>query len=286
MRKILILCILFTQCFCLSVPESSSYDKRITYAVFNPNDVFQITAANGYVSVIEFAKNERIVNISTGFSDGWEITDRENLLFIKPKAYKTSGASSEVIVDPDPTSWKTNLIVTTNLNFYTFELVLNPKKKVYKMSFTYPELDKESISQAEAKLKKEIDDKKISESLNRNSIPRNWDFYMKINKDSEDIAPNFAYDDGVFTYLGFDNTKTFPSVFSYENGQESILNTHIKYENNYTVLVIHKIAKQILLRSGDKLVGIFNRGYGKNPLNRTVQTSNDDEVIRELKNGK
>lgn len=286
MRKILILCILFTQCFCLSVPESSSYDKRITYAVFNPNDVFQITAANGYVSVIEFAKNERIVNISTGFSDGWEITDRENLLFIKPKAYKTSGASSEVILDPDPTSWKTNLIVTTNLNFYTFELVLNPKKKVYKMSFTYPELDKESISQAEAKLKKEIDDKKISESLNRNSIPRNWDFYMKINKDSEDIAPNFAYDDGVFTYLGFDNTKTFPSVFSYENGQESILNTHIKYENNYTVLVIHKIAKQILLRSGDKLVGIFNRGYGKNPLNRTVQTSNDDEVIRELKNGK
>ncbi|EAL5953234.1 P-type conjugative transfer protein VirB9, partial [Campylobacter coli] len=122
---------------------------------------------------------------------------------------------------------------------------------------------------------------KIRTDLNKNTIPRNWDFYMKVNKGSEDIAPNFAYDDGVFTYLGFDNTKTFPAVFMYDNGKESILNTHIKKDGNYDVLVVQKIAKQILLRSGDKVVGIFNRGYAKNPLNKTRETSNEN-IQREI----
>ena len=99
---------------------------------------------------------------------------------------------------------------------------------------------------------------------------------MKINKGSEDIAPNFAYDDGVFTYLGFDTTKTFPAVFMYENGKESIINTHIKKSRNYDVLVVQKITNQILLWRGDKLVGIFNKGYGKNPLRKTRETSNEN----------
>ena len=97
MKRYVLLCImLFSEAFGLNIPKASSFDKKIVFAVFNPHDVLQITAANGYVSVIEFAKNERIVNISTGFSDGWEITDRDNLLFIKPKAYATKLIQSKI----------------------------------------------------------------------------------------------------------------------------------------------------------------------------------------------
>ena len=67
----------------------------------------------------------------------------------------------------------------------------------------------------------------------------------------------------------------------YENGKESILNTHIKKDGNYEVLVIQKTTKQILLRSGDKVVGIFNRGYAKNPLRKTRETSNEN-IQREI----
>ncbi|EAH4500357.1 P-type conjugative transfer protein VirB9, partial [Campylobacter jejuni] len=49
----------------------------------------------------------------------------------------------------------------------------------------------------------------------------------------------------------------------------------------YEVLVIQKITKQILLRSGDKVVGIFNRGYAKNPLDKTRETSNEN-IQREI----
>ena len=85
----------------------------------------------------------------------------------------------------------------------------------------------------------------VDAALNRVSVPRNWDFYMSVMSNSDSITPNYAYDDGVFTYLGFDNTKTFPSVFGYDDKQEHILNTHIKKDGNYDVLVIQKIMPQI-----------------------------------------
>ena len=105
---------------------------------------------------------------------------------------------------------------------------------------------------------------------------------MHVNKGSETIAPDFAYDDGVFTYLGFNSTKTIPSVFLYdETNKESILNTHLKKDGKFDVLVIHQTAKQILLRSGNKLVGIMNSGYAKNPLEQTRETTGKS-VSREI----
>lgn len=294
MKKIIILSLLaFSFCWSLNIPQVSKFDSRIAYAVYNANDVFQINAKNGYVSVLEFGIDERIINTATGFAEGWDLIEKDNLLFIKPKAYRTqlvqqdgnnsgeSHSSQEFIVDPNPRDWKTNLIVTTNLNSYVFDLVLatSNKKTTYKLSFSYPQNDLEQTREfLEAQ-----EQESIKRDLNKSTIPRNWDFYMKINKGSEDIAPNFAYDDGVFTYLGFDNTKTFPAVFMYENGKESILNTHIKKSGNYDVLVVQKITKQILLRSGDKVVGIFNKGYGKNPLRKTRETSNENikRVVKE-----
>ncbi|HEG6130830.1 P-type conjugative transfer protein VirB9 [Campylobacter jejuni] len=293
MKKIILISLfLNTFIWALSIPKTSIFDKRIAYAVYNANDVFQVNAKNGYVSVLEFGLDERIINTATGFAQGWDLIEKDNLLFIKPKAYKTqlvqqdsnnigeNQTSQEFVVDPNPSDWKTNLIVITNLNTYVFDLKLVTKNSntTYKLSFSYP--------QKELKTAKEFleaqEQESIRTDLNKNTIPRNWDFYMKVNKGSEDISPNFAYDDGVFTYLGFDNTKTFPAVFMYENGKESILNTHIKKDGNYDVLVIQKIAKQILLRSGDKVVGIFNRGYAKNPLRKTRETSNEN-IQREIK---
>lgn len=293
MKKIILMSLfLNTFIWALSIPKTSIFDKRIAYAVYNANDVFQVNAKNGYVSVLEFGLDERIINTATGFAQGWDLIEKDNLLFIKPKAYKTqlvqqdgnnigeNQTSQEFVVDPNPSDWKTNLIVITNLNTYVFDLKLVTKNSntTYKLSFSYP--------QKELKTAKEFleaqEQENIRTDLNKNTIPRNWDFYMKVNKGSEDISPNFAYDDGVFTYLGFDNTKTFPAVFMYENGKESILNTHIKKDGNYDVLVIQKIAKQILLRSGDKVVGIFNRGYAKNPLRKTRETSNEN-IQREIK---
>lgn len=289
-----------TQLFALNTPKGSKFDTRITYASYNAQDVYLIKAKNGYVSMLQFAKDERIVNIATGFSEGWELIDRENFLFIKPKAYVAQPAEQQKMVDdegnqvefdqslviqPNEKDWKTNLIVTTNERIYVFDLVLEQEKINYKIEFAYPE-DKIIAKKAQEAIKENVKLKdEIKKDLEKTAIPRNWEFYMHVNEGSETISPNFAYDDGVFTYIGFDNTKTIPSVFMYEEidgkPQESILNTHIKKDGLFDVLVVHKTAKQILLRSGNKLVGIKNEGYAKNPLD-TTRTTISNKVEREI----
>lgn len=287
--------------YALSTPKTSKFDKRITYTTYNADDVVLIKCKEGYVSIIEFEKDERILNIATGFSDGWEVMDKDNYLFIKPKSYVMKAEEQNMsdengekvefygssVIQPNPTDWKTNLIITTNKDkIYTFDLELGEANKInYKLAFNYI-TPKEQLDKAQAQ--KEIAEKQAKEKaeyqkeIERNTIPRNWNFVMHVNKDSQTIAPDFAYDDGVFTYLGFSSTKTIPSVFLYDEvNKESILNNHIKKDGKYDVIVIHKTAENILLRSGNKLVGIVNKGYGQNPLDRTYST-NKDNIQREI----
>ena len=74
-------------------------------------------------------------------------------------------------------------------------------------------------------------------------------------------------------------------LFLYENEKESILNNHIKKEGNYDVLVIQKTAKQIVLRSGKRIVGILNKSFGVNPLEEP-KTTNSPLIKREVINAK
>lgn len=52
MKKIILINLLLCSfIWALNIPKTSTFDKRIAYAIYNANDVFQINAKNGYVSV-------------------------------------------------------------------------------------------------------------------------------------------------------------------------------------------------------------------------------------------
>jgi len=290
-KLILIYCLSVISLFALQTPKPALFDKTMVYANFNKDDVFQLYAKDGYTTLIQFAKDEIILDMATGFSAGWDIQDRRNYIFIKPKAYESSFsidddgevAQKKTIIQPNKETWKTNLIVLTNKKEYVFNLNLKEEKETshFKLTFNYP---KDEMLKEEKRLQKEKqknEEAEIIAELNRNAIPKNWDYKMYVNKQSENIAPSFAYDDGQFTYLGFDSTKDMPSAFLYENDKESILNTHIKKDGNYDVLVIQKTAKQIVLRSGERVVGILNSSFGVNTL-QEVKTTNSPNLQREV----
>ena len=245
----------------IEIPKPTIFDKRVVYTDFNKDDVFQIYGKNGYTTVVQFSPDEVILDMASGFSQGWDFQDRRNYIFIKPKSYESTFAVDEFgetvnkksIIEPTPDEWKTNLIVLTNKREYIFNLDLNVEQNsFFKFTFSYPADEKAKEDMQLALMKKEVEKQEVQTELNRTAIPRNWDYYMNINPESENISPSFAYDDGQFTYLGFDSTKDIPSVFLYENEKESILNNHIKKEGNYDVLVIQKTAKQIVDKKLDK----------------------------------
>ncbi|MDR1975837.1 MAG: P-type conjugative transfer protein VirB9 [Campylobacteraceae bacterium] len=290
MRKLMFLAALAVFCvqngFAASVPKSSKSDSRITSQEYNAEDVTRLSAKDGFITTIALKSDERVIDMFTGFIDGWDIQDRANFVFIKPKAFVRSAGD---IVFPKYPEWNTNLIITTNQRVYVFDLILVEKQQpIYKVNFNYPVDKIQEVKNQENRLIQQEITRRYNEEVNyikdklsNLNNPRNWNFYMKVNKESDNIAPVFAYDDGIFTYLGYDNTKSIPSVFLVEKGKESILNTHMKEQGEYQILVVHKVSPEIILRAGDKVVGIFNKGYGINPAPAGTTISKD--VKREIK---
>lgn len=289
-------------------PKSSKFDNRITFITYNADDVVNIKAKNGYVTTLKFAKDERIINIAIGFPAGWEVVDRENFLFIKPKAYVVNQEEQSMtdengekvefqgssVIQPNSKDWNTNLTITSNKRIYFFDLILvegESKNINYGINFSYPEEKikaKKLLFKEREERNKELkileNKKNIQTKLNETNIPKNWEFYMHINKGSKSIAPDFTYDDGIFTYIGFSKIKTIPSVFILDDlNNESITNHHLKNYGDFNVLVVHSLSKRFLLRSGSKLVGILNGGYGKNPQINNNSTINQS-VIRKVIN--
>lgn len=276
----------------VDIPRTSRFDDRMQYINYNGSDVTEIRAKDGFVTAISFADDETIEDIAIGFSGGWEVKDNRNNVYIRPKALQQG---ENGFFEPKAGEWDTNLLIVTNKRNYAFDLKLvndNKDRSAYFMKFAYPteeQLKRNAEVKAKAEKNREIAKQKaeqaeteaVNQSLNKFTVPRNWDYTMRVGKDSREIAPKFAYDDGVRTYIGFDTTNSIPSVFYYQGEQEMMSNTSVKKQGNYTVIVVHKTASRFILRSGEQVVGVINYGFGKNPTSQVSTTTN--QVIREVK---
>src|SRR5207342_1503672 len=72
---------------------------------YEPDRIYQVRAGLGITTQIELSPSEQILDYSSGFSSGWEMTRRDNVFYLKPKN-----------VDVD-----TNMMVRTATHSYIFE---------------------------------------------------------------------------------------------------------------------------------------------------------------------
>lgn len=279
MKHFLFLLLILTGvCNAVQKPIHSKFDKRMQYLSYNGFNVTQINAKVGYVTAINFSQDEVIVDMVIGFNLGWETIDNNNRIFLKPRSYKYD----DIIIEPNSEEWETNLIVTTNKRIYAFDLKLvNTEDNSYLVNFTYPtdESTKKKVLLSEQKTLEQ--EKLTNDSLEQFTRPKNWDYTMLIGNNSEAITPDFTYDDGVRTFIGFTPEKTIPAVFYYQGKQEMMSNTSVKNTEKYTIIVVHKTARRFILRSGEEVVGIMNKGFGKSVQNN--QLTSNENVTRNIK---
>lgn len=212
-----------------------------------------VKAVAGIGLRLVFAPNETILDVASGFTQGWEFSERRNIFYIKAKSIK--GEHDQQTMDPKPGTWDTNLMVTTNKRLYDLDLHLLPgsnnRGKVvttqplsYRIEFQYPQDLKEKQQK--------------QPTLDVKPEPRNWEYSMQIGDHSEHIAPTMAFDDGRFTYLKFPNNRDFPSVFLVAPDKTEVLvNSHIDPSMPDT-LVVQRVAQEMVLRLGQAVVGIYN----------------------------
>ncbi|MBD8873453.1 TrbG/VirB9 family P-type conjugative transfer protein [Rhodanobacter sp. DHB23] len=233
-------------CFGLPAPASAQVVQQYEY---QPDRIYPVRTGLGITTQIELSPQEKILDYSTGFSSGWDLTRRDNVFYLKPKN-----------VDVD-----TNMMIRTATHSYIFELkvvatdwkTLDQARRngvEYKITFNYP---------ADTSFAKEIQKDTKASALNTNLVPgRSYNFdydYATRSKAAPWLVPVNVYDDGHFTYIKMSDLKQFPTgdfpaVFmrEQEKGEDSLVNTTV--EGN--TIVVHGTYPYLVIRHGDDVVGL------------------------------
>lgn len=234
-------------------------DKRIRTARYTPNEVYDFIGHYGFQSLIEFSKEEEILNVSVGDSIAWQVVPVGNKLFIKP-------------VEQDA---MTNMTVVTNRGLYHFELHaeetenIRDKDMIFVLRFVYPEDQGAGVSNyVNAADIPDLTDPEVLRGLNFN--------YSVAGPEIQ--APIRVFDDGNFTYFQFrDQNSEIPAFFYVDpDGSEGILNfrTHGDY------IVVERVAPVFTLRNGSFVLCVFNEAMPMPP--RIAPVQDGDWLSRNL----
>ena len=230
-----------------STPASAQVVETYTY---QPDAVYQVRTGLGITTQIELSAHEDILDYSSGFSGGWEISRRDNVFYVKPRN-----------VDVD-----TNLLVRTAAHAYIFELKvvatdwrsLDQARAAgvqYKIRFGYPTdtrfaLDAAIAPETPAELSTAVDP------------GRHYHFrydYTQHRRTPHWLVPSTVYDDRRFTYIRMGDRGRFPSgnfpaVFARdsEDGDEFVVNSTVEDD----VIVVHGTYPFLVVRHGAHVVGL------------------------------
>lgn len=233
----------------LSAPAAAQAVHQYEY---EKDRIYPVRTGLGLTTQIELSPNEKILDYSTGFSNGWELTRRENVFYLKPKN-----------IDVD-----TNMMVRTETHSYIFELKvvatdwrqLEQARRAgvqYKITFGYPsDTEFSAVQQA---VEEELQPLVSAELAKDRHYNFDYAYSTRRAKKMGWLIPVNAYDDGRFTYLKLPaspqyKTGIFPAVFGRETetGEDFVVNTTV--EGN--ALIVHGTYPYLVIRHGDSVVGL------------------------------
>ena len=230
-----------------SAPAASA--QAVQEYEYQPERIYTVRAGLGITTQIELSPEERILDFSTGFTSGWDLSRRDNVFYLKPKN-----------IDVD-----TNMMVRTATHSYIFELkvvatdwrTLEQARNAgvqYRIKFSYPgdtSFSKEGRAAAESPA--------LSTALLRDrSYNFNYD-YASQNTGAPWLVPVNVYDDGRFTYIRLNDLKQFPTgnfpavyMRQKEHDEDSVVNSTVEG----SAIVVHGTYPYLVIRQGDNVVGL------------------------------
>lgn len=228
--------------------------KVIEEYVYAPDTIYQVRTGLGITTQIELSPHEEILDYSSGFGGGWEISRRENVFYLKPKN-----------VDVD-----TNLLIRTAAHSYIFELkvvatnwrALEDAKSSgvhYKVRLVYP-------ADTQFAAEKKASEEEPEAPLDTSVVPgRDYYFdyeYTYHKRQPTWLVPATVYDDRRFTYIRMgDRTRfpsgNFPAVFARDgkSGDEFIVNSTVEGDT----IVVHGTYAYLVVRHGDNAIALRRR---------------------------
>jgi type IV secretion system protein VirB9 len=192
-------------------PVSGDGDPRLQTIPYDPNQIVQLSVAQGYQLMVSFAPGENIETIAVGDSAAWQVTanKRGEYLFIK------SVQSAD----------NSNLTVVTDARVYTFDLVRAfgaGGDLPYAVRFTYPAPPQLGVITP-------IDD----------------DNYSYQVSGSRAIRPSALGNVGSTTVIEWPDKVAIPAIFRVDDdGEETLVNSEMQDGR----FVIEGIQKRLVFR--------------------------------------
>lgn len=219
---------------------------------YQPDAVYEVNAGLGITTQIVLGPEERVLEYSTGFSNGWDISRRGNVFYLRPRN-----------VDVD-----TDMIIRTEAHSYILELrvVATDWKTLaqargrgvhYRIMFTYPDAAKHVMNQRVSEAGK------ATIASGSSTGQRNFEYdYAAGVRTPAWLIPATVHDDGRFTYVTVREssrypTGNFPAVFmrQTEHGPDGAVNATVRDDT----IVVHGTYPYLVIRQGDDVVGIRRR---------------------------
>jgi len=98
----------------------------------------------------------------------------------------------------------------------------------------------------------------IASRLSATPTVVNTNYSIAEGAGSHDIVPSLVFDDGRFTYLRFAHNREVPAVFHVlGDGSEALVNVRMEGD----LLVVDRISRQMTLRAGSAVVGLWNEAF-------------------------
>ena len=227
-------------CHAEVIPGTTGPDSRIRVADYDPGQVYVLRGRVGYQIDLQFDLEESFVGLAAGDIEGLSFVAQANHLFLKPRA-------AGVV---------TNLTVLTSRREYQFDYSAQSSghtpgiPTMYVVRFRYP-------NSAQAAVVARNADRDLARHLDEASGRRahNTDYWFC---GTDLLRPAGAWDDGVQTHLLFGQRSEQPAIFvRNDDGSESLLNFSIESGE----VVIHRIARRLILRRGALTACIVNKGF-------------------------
>lgn len=231
-------------------PEPSKADARIRYVTYDPNNVVLIYSKIGASLLIQFAADERLVDMVGGDVEAWGAasTKARNGIFLKPAAEAP----------------QTNMQVITDRRTYNFEVKLAPKGKpnYFTVRFRYPEDERKAASTNTEK-------QEVRALLDAGAPAGNRNYTVQ---GSSELAPVEAWDDGRSTFLRFRARAGIPAIYSARGGdgeEEQIESAVTKND----VVQVPAVRRKLVLRIGREVACVFNEGFDPNAQRPATSTA-------------
>jgi type IV secretion system protein VirB9 len=245
------------------IGESGS-DNRLRSVVYSSDEVYRLRGYAGYQIDLEFEPGESFIGLGAGDVEALAFVAQDNHLFVKPKAINVH----------------TNLTVLTTRRSYHFDYSADAtppdpghRDVIYVLRFVYVKV---AAPEAQATTSP-------ASALAQAPAERahNTDYWYC---GRAALQPTAAWDDGVHTHLQFNARGELPALFvRNDDGSESLLNFNV----DHSEIVVHRIARQFVLRRGALTGCIVNKGYNGNAevLNTGTVAPDVQRTIREVHDG-